>query len=251
MRIRTFTPQRWASDVARFGAANGPSCGRCADFPTPESCYRTKDAPADPNRAWASAQSCIQRCHNGGRVPLDCRYLGTRDYPSVVAQFGGCEGYYEVAPGTAVAPAGASWALVRRPRFAVAARSLQLRASGDTVPAVSHRWRGMPTLPVIPVGSRRSWRRLHCGLVLGLPCLWLRQSRARPCQRWGRDAPRPLALFGRQVGRAKGAVHVVLPALRRHRRCSWGSRRRSGPARATGAARAPTLSTARRCGTPG
>ena len=86
--------------MARFGTADGPSCGRCADFPTPESCYRTPDAPADPNRVWASAQSCIQRCHNRGCVPLDCRYLGSRDFPWTTAsnnpdRYETCERYYD------------------------------------------------------------------------------------------------------------------------------------------------------------
>ena len=58
-------------------------CARCADFPTPESCYVIPNNQVDPSRVWASAQSCIQRCHNNGCVPLDCRYLGTRAFPTV------------------------------------------------------------------------------------------------------------------------------------------------------------------------
>ena len=45
-------------------------------------------APGDPNRVWASAQSCIQRCHNSGCVPLDCRYLGSRDFPGLAGRYG-------------------------------------------------------------------------------------------------------------------------------------------------------------------
>ena len=46
---------------------------------------------------WASAASCIQRCH-GGCVPLDCRYLGTRDYSHIVSQYGSCESWYALVP---------------------------------------------------------------------------------------------------------------------------------------------------------
>ena len=81
-------------------------CARCSHYPTPESCYKLKSAPGDPNLHWASAKSCIQRCFPEG-VPLDCRYLTTgpaqEAFPSIAAQYGGaeaCTKFYGTVPGS-------------------------------------------------------------------------------------------------------------------------------------------------------
>ena len=66
-------------------------CGRCADYPTPESCYVNTHAGG-----WASAKNCIMQCFNC-EVPLDCRYLGARDFSPIETQYGNCNTFYKVS----------------------------------------------------------------------------------------------------------------------------------------------------------
>ena len=79
-----------------------PACASCSAYPTPESCYVNKFAPGDPNRYWASAASCIQRCFPQG-VPLTCRYLTASRYPAIAALYTTvrpCHKWFGTAPGT-------------------------------------------------------------------------------------------------------------------------------------------------------